>query len=189
VLLYAGDYEFSAGGRIALDMIRRVREKVPEAMLVYAVRRKTPASGPVEARIKSDAALWGLGRDVRFLNEVDDMAGLLNLADLSVMPVERLYAKMDVPLVLLEHMALGRPVVVSDSQPLVETIQGGRGGVAVRHGDVARLSEAVVDLLRDDRARSELGQSARRLVEEMFDVRRSAEAYADLYDELLSGGT
>jgi len=189
VLLYAGDYEFSAGGRIALDMIRRVREKIPEAMLVYAVRRKTPAAGPVEARIKSDAALWGLGRDVRFLNEVDDMAGLLTLADLSVMPVERLYAKMDMPLVLLEHMALGRPVVVSDSQPLVETIQGGRGGVAVRHGDVARISEVVVDLLRDDRARSELGRSARRLVEEMFDVRRSAEAYADLYDELLSAGT
>jgi hypothetical protein len=140
-------------------MFRRVREKFPEAMLVFAVRRKTPAAGPVEARIKSDAALWGLGPHVRFLNEVDDVPGLLTLADLSILPVERLYAKMDMPLVLLEHMALGRPVVVSDSAPLRETIQGGRGGIAVKHGDVA-AGGAVVDLLRDDRARADLGRSA-----------------------------
>ncbi len=184
VLLYAGDYEFSQGARIALDLFRRAREKFPEVMLVFAVRRKTPAAGPVEARMKSDAALWGMGPHVRFLNEVDDVRGLLTLADLSVMPVERLYAKMDMPLVLLEHMAMGRPAVVSDSQPLLETIQGGRGGIAVKHGDVARFAEVVADLLRDDGARAELGRSARRLVEEQFDIRRVAEAYANLYDEL-----
>ncbi len=185
VLLYAGDYEFSQGARIALDAFRRVREVFAEVLLVYAVRRKTPAAGPVEARIKSDATLWGLGPHVRFLNEVDDIRGLLTLSDLSIMPAERLYAKMDMPLVLIEHMAMGRPVVVSDSQPLGETIRDGRGGVAVKHGDVARLGEVIANLLRDDRAREELGQSARRLVEEEYDIRRAAESYANLYDELL----
>jgi len=184
VLLYAGDYEFSQGARVALDAFRRAREKFPESMLVFAVRRKTPAAGPVEARMKSDAGLWGLGPHVRFLGEVDDMRGLLTLADLSIMPVESLYAKMDMPLVLLEHMAMGKPAVVSDSEPLRETIQGGRGGIAVKHGDILRLSEVITDLLRDDRAREELGRSARRLVEEEFDIRRVAEFHADLYDEL-----
>jgi phosphatidylinositol alpha-1,6-mannosyltransferase len=187
VVLYAGDYEFSAGGRIALDVIRRLVERAPEAMLVFACRRKTPAAGPAEARIKSDAALWGIGRSVRFLNEVDDMAGLLTLADVSLMPVETLYAKMDMPLVLLEHMALGKPVVVSDVEPLVETIQG-EGGIAVPHGDVARLVDVIAELFRDERAMRERGAAARRAVETHFDIRKSAEAYAALYDEILKDG-
>jgi len=186
VVLYAGDYEFSACGRIALDVIRRLAERVPEAMLVFACRRKTAAAGPAEARIKSDAALWGLGRSVRFLNEVDDMPGLLTLADVSIMPVESLYAKMDMPLVLLEHMALGKPVVVSDVEPLVETIQD-EGGIAVPHGDVGRFVEVIAELFRDERAMRDRGAAARRAVEKHFDIRKSAEAYAALYDEVLEG--
>lgn len=188
VVLYAGDYEFSQGARLALALVEPLRARVPEALLVFACRRKTPAAGPVEAAVRADAEARGLLDHVRFLNEVDDMRGLLTLAELSIMPVERLYAKMDMPLVLLEHMALGRPVVVSDSEPLREVLPGGAGGAVVPHGDPGKLAGAVADLLLDDRARRDAGASARLVVERHFDVRRSAEAYASLYDELMGEG-
>lgn len=185
VVLYAGDYEFSQGGRLALEMVDRLRARVPEALLVFACRRKTPAAGPVEEAIRIEAGARELLAHVRFLNEVEDMAGLLTLAELSIMPVERLYAKMDMPLVLLEHMALGRPVVVSDSEPLREVLPGGAGGAIVPHGDVEKLADAVAGLLLDERARRDAGASARLIVEAHFDIRKSAEAYAALYDELM----
>jgi glycosyltransferase involved in cell wall biosynthesis len=184
VVLYAGDYEFSQGARRTLEMAEPLRRTVPEALVIFACRRKTPAAGPVEAQIRAEAASRGLTDHVRFLNEVENMPGLLTLAEVSVMPVERLYAKMDMPLVLLEHMALGRPIVVSDSEPLAELIPGGAGGIAVPHGDAQKLADAVRDLLRDDRARRDAGASARHVVETHFDIRRSAAAYADLYDEI-----
>ncbi len=185
VVLYAGDYEFSEGARLVLAMIEPLRRKVPEALVVFACRRKTQAAGPVEGAIRADAGARELLNHVRFLNEVEDMAGLLTLAELSVLPVERLYAKMDMPLVLLEHMALGRPVVVSNSEPLREVLPGGAGGAVVPHGDIARLADAVADLLLDDRARRDAGASARLVVEQHFDIRKCAEAYAALYDELM----
>ncbi len=135
--------------------------------------------------MRIEAQARGLSGHLRFLNEVEGMPGLLTLAEVSVMPVERLYAKIDMPLVLLEHMALGRPVVVSDSEPLVETIQR-EGGVAVPHGDAGRLADVVADLLLDERARRDAGAAARRVVEAHFDIRKSAAAYADLYDEVLA---
>jgi glycosyltransferase involved in cell wall biosynthesis len=184
VVLYAGDYEFSQGARLTLEMVEPLRRSVPESLVVFACRRKTPAAGPVEAQIRADASSRGLTDHVRFLNEVEDMPGLLTLAEISVMPVERLYAKMDMPLVLLEHMALGRPVVVSDSEPLSEILPGGAGGTAVTHGDARKLADAVGDLLRDDRARRDAGASARHVVETQFDIRQSAAAYADLYDQI-----
>ncbi|MFQ5458267.1 MAG: glycosyltransferase family 4 protein [Myxococcota bacterium] len=184
VVLYAGDYEFSTGARLVLEMVEPLRKTVPDMLVVFACRRKTAAAGPVEARIRSEAESRGLLPNIRFLNEVGDMPGLLTLADLSVMPVERLYAKMDMPLVLLEHMALGRPVVVSDSEPLREVLPGGAGGRVVPHGDVGRLADAVAEFLRDEGARRDAGASARHLVERHFDIRKSAAAYADLYDAL-----
>ena len=185
VVLYAGDYEFSQGAQLTLDAVAPLRKRVPEVLVIFACRRKTPAAGPVESRIRAEAESRQLGDHVRFLNEVDDMPGLLSLAELSMMPVERLYAKMDMPLVLLEHMALGRPVVVSDSEPLAEVLQGGGGGVAVPHGDIEQLAGAVAEFLRDDRARRDAGAAARHIVETHFDVNKSAAAYADLYDEVL----
>jgi glycosyltransferase involved in cell wall biosynthesis len=181
VVLYAGDYEFSQGARLTLDAVAALARRVPEALVVFACRRKTAAAIAAEARVEAEAQARGLFERVRFLNEVEGMAGLLTLAEISIMPVERLYAKIDMPLVLLEHMALGRPVVVSDSEPLVET-----GGITVPHGDAARLAAVVADLLRDDRARRDAGAAARRLVEERFDIRKNAAAYADLYDEIMA---
>lgn len=185
VVLYAGDYEFSQGARLTLEMVEPLRRRVPEVLVVFACRRKTPAAGPVEAEIKREAETRGLLGSVRFLNEVSDMPGLLTLAELSVMPVERLYAKMDMPLVLLEHMALGRPVVVSDSEPLREVLAGGAGGSVVPHGDTERLAGAVSEFLLDTGALRDAGASARHQVERHFDIRKSAEAYAALYDELM----
>ncbi len=180
VVLYAGDYEFSEGARLTLDAVAPLVRRVPEALVIFACRRKTAAAVPAQARVRAEAQARGLSEHVRFLNEVEGMAGLLTLAEISVMPVERLYAKIDMPLVVLEHMALGRPVVVSDSEPLVET-----GGIAVPHGNAERLADAVADLLLDDRARRDAGAAARRVVEAHFDIRKSAAAYADLYDEIL----
>ena len=63
------------------------------------------------------------------------------------------------PLVVLESMILGKPVVAFAVGAVADQI--GSAGVLVPPGDVDAFAEAVVDLLVDKQKRTDLGQAAR----------------------------
>lgn len=70
------------------------------------------------------------------------------------------------PLVLLEAMALGKPVVASAIPGVAEVL--GEAGVLIPPRDSSRLAEALVEL-RDDPARRErLGRAAREVIEARY---------------------
>ena len=73
------------------------------------------------------------------------------LSDTVLVPV-RMRSKMDLPLVLLESLALGRPILISDQEPMVEALLG--GGLAVPPGAPDQLSAALITLLGDERQRA-----------------------------------
>jgi glycosyltransferase involved in cell wall biosynthesis len=61
----------------------------------------------------------------------------------------------------LEAAACGTPSVASDAPGLRESVQDGRTGVLVPHGDVGALAEAIGGLLRDHDLRERMGRQAR----------------------------
>ena len=99
-------------------------------------------------------------------------------------PTEDLYAKMDLPLVLLEAMSLGRPVLVAGNTSAAELADD---GAAVTVDPTAEsLAAAALDLLNDDERLRAIGKRARRAARERHDPRAMAAAYEQLYDELLA---
>jgi glycosyltransferase involved in cell wall biosynthesis len=66
---------------------------------------------------------------------------------------------------LLEAMATGRPVVVSDIPANREWVIEGESGLLVPPGDAAALSEALLRLARSPEARVAYGAAARTNVE------------------------
>ena len=54
---------------------------------------------------------------------------------------------MAIPMVLLESLALGRPIVTGDRPPLSEAILG--GGLGARPGDAGALADSLSRLLAD----------------------------------------
>jgi phosphatidylinositol alpha-1,6-mannosyltransferase len=182
VIIYPGDYQFSRAADTFARAIPLLAD-VP-ATFVFACRIKQPASLVEEARIRSLLAASGaLGR-VRMLREVADVQDLLRACDLCVLPAESLYAKMDLPLVLLEAMALGVPVVVSSAPPLVEILHGDVG-VAVSPQDAAELAAAIRLLLATPDRLRQLGENARAEVEARYAIHHVARQYEDLYQELI----
>ncbi|MEK6606251.1 MAG: glycosyltransferase family 4 protein [Myxococcota bacterium] len=183
VVLFAGDYEFSHAARTLADAIPLVLARA-RATFLFACRLKTPAARTAEARVRERVRANGSAARVVFRNDVDDMPSLAGACDLCVMPAESLYAKMDLPLVLLEAMARGTPVVVAGAGPLGEVVAGG-GGVAVPPRDPAALARALGDLLLDGDARARMGEEARRVAEARFDAREAARLHEALYDEMM----
>ena len=184
VVLFAGDYQFSSAATVLADAIPRVLAG-RAAHFVYACRIKQEASRAIEEQVRATIRAAGVASSVTFLNEVDDMEALIAAADLSVMPSESLYAKMDLPLVLLECLAQQVPLVVADVEPLVEVLAGRTDwGAAVPPQDPEALAATLGALLDSPDGLRAMGEAGRRAVIERWSAEAMAAAYEDIYDEV-----
>ena len=88
-------------------------------------------------------------------------------------------------MVILEALALGRPVIVANRPPLSEALLGG-GGLAVDFGDVAGLSAALARLLSDQALRRRLGAQGHDAVIRQCDPACAAMRYQQIYEAAAS---
>jgi glycosyltransferase involved in cell wall biosynthesis len=178
LVVYPGDYEVSTGAATVAGAAFEVLERVPDATLVFACRPKTEAS--IQAREALVAGTAALGARVVHTGEIDDMHTLLGAARAVAFPVDDLYGKVDVPLVVLEAMALGVPLVLARGGPLESAV----AARFVEPEDPGALAGALVDLLLARDAARDLGERAKREYEARFSPRVVARQYDALYEEL-----
>jgi phosphatidylinositol alpha-1,6-mannosyltransferase len=175
VVVYPGDLEFSSGAQLVADTLPLLAIRHPDLVVVFACRRKTTRALAVEARLASTTN----SEHVRFAGELPSLLPLLDLADCVLFPVEQLWAKVDIPISVLEAMALGTPVVVPDVGPLAEL------EAALRvPAEPAELARAVTSLLGDPDKSAHQAAAQRALLESDYDPQTVALRYESLYDEL-----
>jgi glycosyltransferase involved in cell wall biosynthesis len=156
------------GQDILVEAWPAVRARVPEASLVLV------GTGPTAERIGVRA-----GAGVELVGERSDVLDWLAAADVVVQP-SRWEA---MSLALLEAMARGRSVVVTDV-PGPPEILADIDGAVVPIEAPALLATAVADRLLDPARAEAEGRENRRRAEQ-FDVRHMTAAFADVYRELL----
>ena len=110
------------------------------------------------------------------------MPALLAASSVVAFPVDDLYGKVDVPLVLLEALALGVPVVAARGGPL-EALTSAR---FVDPEDDAALAAEVARFLREPSAARDAAAQGATLFRARFTPRAVAAAYDDLYAEALA---
>lgn len=136
--------------------------------------------GELRDALQRQAAGLGLSSGLRLLGIRDDLDRLLQAADLFV-----LSSRWEgLPLVLLEAMAAGCPVVGYAIDGTRDVLEDGRHGVLVPPDDADALASAVAALLGQPELRRELGQSGRQLVLERHDFRHVLTRLEALYTEL-----
>jgi colanic acid/amylovoran biosynthesis glycosyltransferase len=93
-----------------------------------------------------------------------------------------------VPIVLMEAMALGVPVLTTRVMGIPELVEDGVSGLLVAPGSAAELAAALERLILDPGLRDALGRAARDRVDAEFDLRTSARQLQALFErELLTG--
>ncbi len=182
LVLYPGDLEFGRGAALVLEAHAGL---APDVELVLACRAKTPRARAVESELRTRAKTLGTHARVHFVGETPKILELVAAADVVALPSTVAYAKMDYPLVLLEAMALARPVVVARDTPAAELAS--HGAALAVPAEESAIATALARLLTDGTARSTLGVGARTSALERFSRERMAEAYELLYDGLLNG--
>lgn len=109
--------------------------------------------------------------------------------------VPRMIAAMDIfvlsthseglPLVLLEAMAQGTPVVATRIGGIPEIITDGETGLLSPHGDDARLAAQLLSLLEDGGHAQTIGEAGRRFVKANFSRERFSKEMTRVYREMV----
>lgn len=189
IVAFPGDYEFSSAAQVFAEAVPSILRDT-DAVAVFACRAKRAASRGIEDSLRARFADAERAGRVRFTGEIDFVRDLLAAAAVVTLPAESTYAKMDLPLVLLEALGLGTPVVVADVAPLREVLGTPSArprrpvGLAVPPRDPGALARAVVDLVRGDEERRAMGAAARAWVADRFGAPAMGAAHARLYAEL-----
>lgn len=124
---------------------------------------------------------------IRFLGLVDRITELMRAADVVVFPFRNAAGPSDLPIALMESMAVGTPVVATDL-PGNREVTGvpPEGGRLVPVADVAGLAGAVGDVLSlEEPARRALGEAAASRARGTFDAVESASLLWQIYVDIV----
>jgi N-acetyl-alpha-D-glucosaminyl L-malate synthase BshA len=136
---------------IHISNFRPVKRVMDVVEILYRVNRQIPTrllfvgEGPELSKVMSRVKELGLMDRVIFCGKQDDVAQIISLADVMLLPSE----KESFGLVALEAMACGVPTVGSDTGGIPELITHGETGFLEAVGDVEHMAEDVLKLLRD----------------------------------------
>ena len=180
LILYAGDLEFSSGAQAMANAVPLVLREAPNAVVAFACRAKTTRAAQRKEAL--EAQLKSFGSRVRFVGEVADLPALIASACALPFPVDDLYGKVDHPYVVLESALLQVPVLVPKGGPLEEI----QGIPTLRGGDIHTLAGWCVEMVKDERARQQVGAALRNTVLTQHNPATVAAAVASVYEDLLS---
>lgn len=132
--------------------------------LLLAVASSGTAASSVEMRLLRTEDEWLLVDAYR----AADVVALPTLAD-------------NLPNVVIESMACGKPCVAFATGGVPEAVQHLKTGYLVPTGDVAGLARGLRAVLEDDELRARLGANCREFAEREFSLERQTERYLDVY--------
>jgi len=138
--------------------------------------------GPDWEELRELARMFDVSGRVLIPGFVDDVPGLLAALDLFVLSSRQ----EGHPMVMLEAMAMAKPVVATGIPGVGDTIADGVEGRLVPAGDLAALANAMVALIDDREGAGRLGRNARKKIEREYTVERMVRRTEVLYDGLLA---
>ncbi len=162
------------GVQVLLEAVPRIREQVPEAVVVFV------GDGELRPELERRARELGVDSAVRFLGLRRDVAELVSLFEVAVQPS----LNEGMGKAAVEALAAGKPVVASAVSGLVDVVRDGRNGVLVPPGDPGALAHAIADLLRHPDSARRLGEAARRDAQ-AYSVEAMVARLEALYERLL----
>lgn len=183
------------GDRLSLGTVALFRPRKGIEVLLKAMARlirqgqdvELAAIGPFETPayehdVRRLCRELGLENRVEWRGFRQDVAAELRRVDLLALP--SLFGE-GMPMVVLEAMAVGLPVLASRVEGVPEVVRDGTDGLLVEAGDERALADAMARLAGDPSALARMGAAGRRRQQEEFSDLAMAERVSRVYDELL----
>lgn len=186
-----GAVEREGGQPVRIAFVGRLSPVKGVDVLLRALARVAEAAGPgvfatldimgvgeEAAALQRLAGELGVHRRVRFLGYLPDAALRLAGYDVFCLP-----SREDMcPLVCVEAMSQGKPVIATNVGGIPELVVAGQTGLLVPPDDVAQLAGALLHVIRDPHLRRRMGEAARRRYEQFFTQETMARRTFEVYE-------
>lgn len=174
-LAFAGRLVFGKGGDYLLRALAESRASVPMHLTIAG-------DGPEGPRLETLSRELGLSSSVTFAGLAHEMPRFWGACDVAVVPSAEFVEAC--PMVPLEAMAAGKPVVATVNGGLPELVVDGETGTLVPPGDPVALARAIERYAGDARLRQRHGSAGRARVLERFGIDRCAGEYLEIFRSL-----
>jgi glycosyltransferase involved in cell wall biosynthesis len=171
----------SKGHLCFLRAAKLLKDQFSRALRFVIVGRKLETQRSYAARIEVEIRRLGLVNDVIMTGYRSDIPDLLGSMDILVVP--SVWEPLGV--VVMEGMAMQKPVVATNAGGIPEMITNGVDGLLFPPQDDVALAECVAKLIKDPTLRVYISSNARRKVLEKFAPEISVKAYERLYESMM----
>ncbi len=159
-----------------LNAMPEIIKEFPDITLVIA------GEGELENDLKDEACTLGVANNILFAGPRLDMPELIKLFDLYVLP--SLWEGL--PMVLLEAMAAGCPIVATNVGGNYMVIKNGENGSLIESANSSLLSSEIIKVLKDNELRINYIKNSKDIFYRKFDAKIMTEKYQKLYIEALT---
>jgi glycosyltransferase involved in cell wall biosynthesis len=169
----------SKGQDVLIRAIAHLKQDLPETRVEFV------GDGPSKGSFMKLARELGVEESCLFAEPVEHQAVL----DRMTSSVATLVPSRDdnCPLVVIESLAVGTPVIGSNVGGIVEMIRDGVEGFLVEPDDPAALAEKLKLILLDKGLRDRMGRNARARFLEFFEQKRSLAEQVEWFERLMEG--
>ncbi|MDO3409637.1 N-acetyl-alpha-D-glucosaminyl L-malate synthase BshA [Saccharibacillus sp. CPCC 101409] len=157
-----------------IDVFHRVNREMPAKLLLVG-------EGPDMPKVQSKIRELGLEDKIHFLGKQDEIAQVISLADILLLPSE----KESFGLVALEAMACGVPTVGSEAGGIPELVEHGVTGYLAPIGDTEAMARYAAELLRDGSKRARMREACLERAHTKFCDKKITREYEEIYYRVL----
>ncbi len=159
-----------------LESLAKLRERGVDAVLLMV------GDGPDRDAVEQRASELRIIRHCYFLGYQEDVSGWYQAFDALILPS----ANEGTPVVAIEALAAGCPVVATSVGGVPDVVREGVDGFLVPMGDVDALADRLELLARDPELRARMGAAGRESAPARYAVERLVSDVDELYRSLLS---
>ena len=164
------------GHTVLLEALRILHESNRTVKLLIV------GDGPLRGQLEWEVRNLGLERSVIFAGHQAQSYDFINMMDVFVLPS----LHEGIPMVLLEALALQRPVVATCVGGIPEVISQGETGLLAKPADAVSLAESIRQLVENRSKALSIGEAGRIRVEKEFNAQIMAKRTIDMYETVLS---
>jgi glycosyltransferase involved in cell wall biosynthesis len=170
------------GVHVMIEAMKTVAERFPNARLLIVGSDDISEDPGYGTRLREMGLQMGIEKHIIFTGFLDDIPSVLKTATLMVLP--SLFGE-GLPMVVLEAMASGVPVVASRVEGIPEVIEDGVHGLLVEPGRPEVLARKILLLLENPDMRRDLAKAAMDKVFSEMSGRQQAADVEGVYRKVL----
>ena len=162
------------GQQFLIEAVKNIIHKYPSTLFIFA------GDGHLRQNLNRKAIEMGIKDNVIFLGWRDDVDRIISIYDIFVLPS----LNEGMGRVLVEAMAMGKPIVASRVGGIPDLIVHGKNGFLVPPRNPEQLAKYIQILIEDKEKRESMGQAGKK-ISLNFSKEAMIEKITSLYDELL----